>query len=166
MREVEVAGGVEAAAGAHLTRQEPNQRQAAPLPEAKGLNQLPLGVLEGKRDGIDRGDGQDAPRRKRLSSKVLRMVVQIKSIWKKYRRKKSENRTHKRNRNAGSDHSERCTLQPTVKLPQRQVTLCAMALLAVPNLFLQRGQQIERDVRRLKVGRIGVGHVVRERSKR
>jgi hypothetical protein len=34
------------------------------LSEAKGLDQLPLSVLKGERDGIDTGNRQIAPRRK------------------------------------------------------------------------------------------------------
>src|ERR1041385_3739784 len=40
-----------------------------------------------------------------------------------------------------------------------------MTLFAVPNLLLQWGQQIECDIRRLKVLRIRVGYIVRQRSK-
>jgi hypothetical protein len=64
-----------------------------------------------------------------------------------------------------ADHSSRLRhsphlLHPPIKFPQSQITLQAMPLLAIPNLRLQRREQIKRDIRRLKVLGIRVRHIV------
>src|SRR5271165_119591 len=53
---------------------------------------------------------------------------------------------------------------PLVELLERQFTLQPVTLFAVTNLLLQRRKQIEGDICGLKVLRIGVGHIVRERT--
>jgi hypothetical protein len=53
---------MDSAAGAHLSGQQADYRQSSPLPEAKWLQELPLGVLEGERDGIDGRDRHSSPR--------------------------------------------------------------------------------------------------------
>src|SRR5215470_16548987 len=55
--------------------------------------------------------------------------------------------------------------QPAVEFGESQVTLRAMTFLAISNLLLQRRQQVEGDICRLEISRIGVGEVVRQRAK-
>ena len=55
--------------------------------------------------------------------------------------------------------------QPFFKLSQRQFALRTMTLFAVSNLLIQGRKQIERYIRRLEILRIGMGHVMDERSK-
>ena len=52
--------------------------------------------------------------------------------------------------------------KPLVKLAEREFALQAMTLLAIADLPVERREQIERDISRLKVFGIGVGHVMRE----
>ena len=49
--------------------------------------------------------------------------------------------------------------------PQRQLTLHPMPLFPIANLLLQRRQQIKRNIRRLKILRIRMRHIMRQRSK-
>jgi len=51
---------------------------------------------------------------------------------------------------------------PPVELRQRQLTLQPVPLLPVANLFLERGQEIKRDVCRLKVFRVRMSHIMRQ----
>lgn len=71
---------VEASSGAHFTGEQSDNGQAHPLTEAKGLDELPLGVLERESDRIYRGDRHRAPQPLGLISKVLRSGIQRKSI--------------------------------------------------------------------------------------
>lgn len=59
-RKPEIAA-IESAAGAKFAGQQSHEREPGPLAEAKGLEQLLLRVLDGKRDGVDGGDRQRAP---------------------------------------------------------------------------------------------------------
>jgi hypothetical protein len=59
------------------------------------------------------------------------------------------------------DRSRARLLDPFVKLSQGQFALRPVPLLAVANLFLESGQKIKGDVRRLKVFRLGVRYVIR-----
>src|SRR5215472_12491787 len=56
--------------------------------------------------------------------------------------------------------------QPTIELMESQLALRAMTLLAISNLTIERRKQIESDIRRLKISRIRVGDIMRQRSER
>ncbi len=51
-----------ASSRAEFAGQKPHQRKLCPLRNAERLKKLLFGVSEGWTDGIDRGDGQIAPR--------------------------------------------------------------------------------------------------------
>jgi hypothetical protein len=52
-------------------------------------------------------------------------------------------------------------LQPRIEFPQCGFALQTVALFSVAHSLLQSGQQVERDIRGLKVARIGLRDVVR-----
>src|SRR6266446_5986779 len=51
------------------------------------------------------------------------------------------------------------SVRPRIKLPQGQITLHAMPLFPLTNLFFQRRQQVKCYVGRLKVFRVGMSDV-------
>lgn len=61
MRNAEVGREIKTAAGAHLARKQANESESRPLPEAKGLNELTLRVLEGERNRVHGRDWQSSP---------------------------------------------------------------------------------------------------------
>lgn len=60
LRKVEVRA-VTAAARAELAGEQADYREPRPLAKAERLEQLPFGVFDGKRDGVDGGNRQSAP---------------------------------------------------------------------------------------------------------
>src|ERR1700720_3831992 len=58
---------------------------------------------------------------------------------------------------------KRVAPEPDLKLLQGELTLQAMAFLAVADLAVERGQQIESDIGRLKISALGAGDVMHER---
>src|ERR1700690_1503688 len=76
-------GAIAASAGAAFSGQQSYNGELGPLTDAKRLEQLLLGVFNGKRDGVNGGDWQSPPLGcEWLSSKVLRITprIKIKSI--------------------------------------------------------------------------------------
>ena len=77
-------GTIESSAGTEFSRQQTDEGELGPLPEAKRLKELLFRVLERERNGVYGGNWQGAPLvKKLLSSKVLRTAAEIKSIRRK-----------------------------------------------------------------------------------
>src|SRR5579862_5580346 len=66
---------VEISTGAHFSRQHAHNGQSSPLPEAKRLQQLPLGMLEGKIDGVYVIHWQAATRRRCKHSASQKIIA-------------------------------------------------------------------------------------------
>ena len=69
-----------AAARSHFASQKSDNRETRPLPEAERLEELPRGVLEGERNGIDCRDRHGAPR-DCVTKKVLRSNSPSNSLY-------------------------------------------------------------------------------------
>lgn len=72
--------GAVASVGTEFSCQQPDESKLGPLTNPEGPEQLLLGVVDGKRDGVRGGDWQRVPRGARgFRSKVLRIAAGSKS---------------------------------------------------------------------------------------
>jgi hypothetical protein len=148
---------ITAAAGAKFTGEQSDDRQPGPLGKPERLEELFLGVLKGGSDRIYGGESQADTS---VSVEWGRKYCKLRSGSNEFCREcpplgpcdlglaRREDRTG--------------PFQPLIKVLQSQFALQSVSLFAVANLLFQRGQEIERNVCRLEVPGVGMGHIMRK----
>src|SRR5580692_4892271 len=153
-----------------LRRQNPNQRQARPLSKAKWPEQLLPGVLQGGLHAINGRNRHsvslDLASRIRSQHANANPVKTQQKLLAKYLPSDPSHLclTAVRKRRIG--YLAAASFIPLIELAQRHLALQSMTLFPVADFLLQRRQQIERYIRRLKILALRPRYVVHERAKR